>query len=246
MNLVSEINSSGLYGKVAENYIFSSGASDAVEPISALRNTFNDYQPVSAMTGYEPVSAMTGYYTKSEVDTEIGKIGAYLTAGLDASGNPDVANPSTKVIYLTKDSSLSVTDPYTEWIWLSATSAFEIIGETTINLSDYATTAALANKVDKVTGKGLSEEDFTSAYKDKLDSIASGAEVNVQANWSETATASDSYIANKPDLIIPLSSTQAEGGFTAPKYLKVVSAMPTGSNIDPDTIYLVAGTLTGT
>lgn len=89
-------------------------------------------------------------------------------------------------------------------------------------------------------------DELTSAYKDKLDSIASGAEVNVQADWSETAVASDSYIANKPDIIIPLSSTQAEGGFAAAKYLKVVSAMPTGSNIDPNTIYLVEGTLTGT
>ncbi len=105
--------------------------------------------------------------------------------------------------------------------------------------------AEVSAKVDKVAGKGLSEEDFTSAYKDKLDSIASGAEVNVQADWSETAVASDSYIANKPDIIIPLSSTQAEGGFAAAKYLKVVSAMPTGSNIDPDMIYLVAGTLIG-
>ena len=105
--------------------------------------------------------------------------------------------------------------------------------------------AEVSAKVDKVAGRGLSEEDFTSAYKDKLDSIAASAEVNVQSDWSETAADSDAYILNKPDVIIPLSSTQEEGGFAAAKYLKVVSAMPAGSNIDPDTIYLVAGTMTG-
>lgn len=43
----------------------------------------------------------------------------------------------------------------------------------------YAKTAdvntALANKVDAVSGKGLSTNDFTAAYKSKLDGIASGA-----------------------------------------------------------------------
>ena len=37
----------------------------------------------------------------------------------------------------------------------------------------------LEGKVDKVTGKGLSTEDYTTAEKTKLDGIESGAEVNV-------------------------------------------------------------------
>lgn len=50
---------------------------------------------------------------------------------------------------------------------------------TTYDLSPYAKTAdvnaALAKKVDVVSGKGLSTNDFTSAYKSKLDGISSGA-----------------------------------------------------------------------
>jgi hypothetical protein len=42
-----------------------------------------------------------------------------------------------------------------------------------------ATNTALANKVDKVIGKGLSTEDFTTADKTKLAGIESGAQVNV-------------------------------------------------------------------
>ena len=41
-----------------------------------------------------------------------------------------------------------------------------------------ATQTALNNKVDKVTGKGLSSEDYTSAEKTKLSGIESGAQVN--------------------------------------------------------------------
>ena len=39
---------------------------------------------------------------------------------------------------------------------------------------------------------------MSSTDKAKLNGIASGAEVNVQANWNETDTTSDSYIQNKP------------------------------------------------
>lgn len=72
-----------------------------------------------------------------------------------------------------------------------------------------------------------------SADKVKLDGIAAGANVNVQADWAETSTASDAYIANKPDIVIPLTSN----AFAAPTNIVVVSAMP--SSPDPTTIYLV-------
>lgn len=59
-------------------------------------------------------------------------------------------------------------------------------------------TDALANKVDKVTGKGLSTNDYTTTEKNKLAGIAEGAEVNVQSDWN--ATSGDAFIKNKPSL----------------------------------------------
>ena len=53
-------------------------------------------------------------------------------------------------------------------------------------------------KVDKVSGKGLSTNDFTTALKNKLDGIAAGAEVNVQSDWN--ATSGDAFILNKPTI----------------------------------------------
>ena len=46
--------------------------------------------------------------------------------------------------------------------------------------------------------------------KAKLDGVASGAEVNVQADWSETDSDSDAYIANKPTITTPVQSNWAE------------------------------------
>lgn len=57
-------------------------------------------------------------------------------------------------------------------------SAWDVLSGT-IDLSNYATVSQLNNKVDKVSGKGLSTNDFTNADKSKLDGIESGAEVNV-------------------------------------------------------------------
>ena len=51
-----------------------------------------------------------------------------------------------------------------------------------VDLSNYSTTAevqaALDNKVDKVEGKGLSTNDFTTTLLDKLNGITAGAQVN--------------------------------------------------------------------
>lgn len=43
----------------------------------------------------------------------------------------------------------------------------------------FATTEAMNGKVDKVDGKGLSTNDYTTAEKNKLSGVASGAQVNV-------------------------------------------------------------------
>lgn len=49
---------------------------------------------------------------------------------------------------------------------------------------------------------------MTAEQFNKLNNIAAGAEVNVQSDWSQTNTASDSYIKNKPDLKTVATSGQ--------------------------------------
>ncbi len=70
-----------------------------------------------------------------------------------------------------------------------------------------ATSTALGNKVDKVTGKGLSTNDLTNTLKSNYDNAythsqsahaPSNAEANVQSDWNETDNISDAFIKNKP------------------------------------------------
>lgn len=56
----------------------------------------------------------------------------------------------------------------------------------------------ISGKVDKVTGKGLSTEDYTTAEKTKLGNIEAGAQVNVKPDWN--ATSGDAEILNKPTI----------------------------------------------
>ena len=65
------------------------------------------------------------------------------------------------------------------------------------------------NKVDKVSGKGLSTNDLTAALKTNYDAAythstsahaPSNAEANVQSDWNVTDTTSDAYIKNKPSI----------------------------------------------
>lgn len=57
----------------------------------------------------------------------------------------------------------------------------------------------LDTKVDKVSGKQLSANDYTNEDKTKLAGIAAGAEVNVNADWN--AESGDAQILNKPTII---------------------------------------------
>lgn len=126
-------------------------------------------------------------------------------------------------------------------------------GNTTVHITE-AERTSWNNKVDKVSGKGLSTNDFTTTLKNKLDGISAGAEVNVQADWNETNTSSDAYIKNKPTIpegaklysstgqntdgaMTQKAVTDALGAITSIKFEVVTSLPATGA---AGTIYLKA------
>lgn len=92
----------------------------------------------------------------------------------------------------------SENDATTYYRWSTSTNTFTLIGEEGPYYTKSQANALLNNKVDKVAGKGLSENDFTNADKAKLDGISPGAEANVQSNYTENDASSDAYIQNRP------------------------------------------------
>lgn len=139
------------------------------------------------------------YYLKGEVDTKLSnKVDKVSGKGLSSNDyTTDHKNLVTKLG--NRDSTGSYTHVFQrrgtnqgDWDFLTTT---DIVVEQGVTLD-----SELYRKVDKVTGKGLSTNDFTTALKNKLDGIASGAEVNVQADWNQTNVNADDYIKNKPTI----------------------------------------------
>lgn len=132
------------------------------------------------------------YQTKTQVETLIATaISKSGHASFETADTvPAAADAKENVLYLVMN---STTDHYD--IYALVSGAVVLIDDTTVDLSGYATTAAmttaLAKKVNVVTGKELSTNDFTSAYKEKLDGIAEGATqeeytygVDADGKWS--------------------------------------------------------------
>jgi len=90
----------------------------------------------------------------------------------------------------------------TEWAAIQSGVTAELVTKLVALPTNADLTAALNNKVDKVTGKQLSTEDYTTEEKNKLAGIVNGAEVNVQSDWNVTDTNSDAFIKNKPQNLV--------------------------------------------
>lgn len=175
--------------------------SDSIEDLDGrLTNDEDDIAAISEVIPQDATSA-NKLVSETRLAQAIADFGGFEVVSLDPNTHePDVDDPSEKIIYLTKDSQSTATDPYTEWIYRE--SEWQIIGETTVDLSNYYTKTEtddlLDDKVDKETGKGLSTNDFTDAYQTKLDEIETSAQKNVQSDWEESDANSDAFIKNKP------------------------------------------------
>lgn len=155
--------------------------------------------------------------------------GINITASQISDFNTQVTNNTTVASHTTKLATISGTNTGDE---TNATikSKLGITTLTGVNTGDQD----LSGKVDKITGKGLSTNDYTDAEKTKLSNIAAGAEVNVNADWN--ATSGDAQILNKPTIdgsetkITAGSNVTITGNGTSTNPY-VVSASTSSSNV---------------
>ena len=135
-------------------------------------------------------------YNKDEIDEKFANFGGYTTANADASGYPDVAEPSTKFIYLVKMSNLPASsDNYKEWIYTSAeqTTAWECVGETTLDLSPYLTKAEAEDTYQPIGPYVTSSTNEISAVDEYYGLINDNGNVK----WSKIPDSDTTYTAGK-------------------------------------------------
>ena len=134
----------------------------------------------------------------SEVDILDAKIDAINFIDLEVVQTLPTTDIKTKTLYLVPKSLSEQGDVYDEYLYINST--WEHIGSTEADLSNYynrtevdtkidSLNELLNSKVDKVTGQGLSANNFTDGYKTKLDGIATGATKNtVENSLTSTST----------------------------------------------------------
>ena len=83
------------------------------------------------------------------------------------------------------------------------------------------------------------DNNFTDADKSKLDNIESGAEANVQANWTETNSSSDAYIQNKPTLAAVATSGSYNDLADQPTIPSGTQLLPPATPADEDKVLTV-------
>ena len=163
------------------------GTSYTKEPESRNEELLLQLKDVIEAGGLDP----DNYYTKDETDYEITEKVAEIVA--DA---PQDFNTLKEI---------------SDWIAGHEDSA------AAMNSAIRENTLAIAGKVDKVTGKGLSTEDYTSAEKTKLSGIETGANktiVDSALSYSSTNPVQNKVIATKLTDYVPKGgTTQLSGNF---------------------------------
>lgn len=156
---------------------------DNTDPAAPVISANNDYTnlvnkptALSAFTNDQgfitnTVNNLTNYYLKTatysaaEIDTLISNLQSLTVEIVETLPESDI---STHTIYLVN---VTGTTNYNQWMYIN--NAWSNLGSTSVDLTNYytktQTDTLLDGKVDKVTGYGLSQENFTSAYKAQLD-----------------------------------------------------------------------------
>lgn len=137
------------------------------------------------------VSSLTndaGYQTASDVASAIASIPQFEIKIVDAL-------PTTgqkMVLYLLPKTSVSGDNIYDEYIWLESTSSFELVGSTTVDLSDYYTKTETDQKLDTkqdtlTAGNGIKIENntITNTYEVPENVVTSDNYVNSRL-WKGT------------------------------------------------------------
>lgn len=153
------------------------------------------------------------------------------TANVDYDSEIELVTKGDGTKYLANDGTYKTVTVPTKVSELTNDSGYLV----NTDIANLATKDEVSTKVDKVSGKGLSTNDYTTNEKNKLAGIAAGAEVNVNADWS--ATSGDAMILNKPTIPSKTSQLTNDSGYITS------SAVDTKISSAVASVYRVKGTV---
>lgn len=167
----------------------------------------------------ETVNNLTNYYLKSETYTKA-EVNALITGfGFEVVATLPTENIKTNVIYLVPKQSPVTNNIKDEYIYITGT-GWELIGSTTMDLSNYVTTTQLnqtlqsylqsetdpvftASPAHGITSNDITnwnnKSDFSGSYNDLTDKPTIPA-AQIQSDWNQSDSTAKDYIKNKPSI----------------------------------------------
>jgi hypothetical protein len=181
----------------------------------------DEIQAMAALVTTEDVS-LNGIYVPNANGTTSGGRLVYYKPGTRENTKLEY-NVSLQGWYLIKNTVVQLsgqeegaTHPWTPQAWLDPRSPQSLPNGGTVTRAPLEILARRAADGTSNVAPATTSADglLSSSDKTKLNGIAAGAEVNVQANWTEADSGSDAFILNKPSTFAPSahSSSHASSG----------------------------------
>ncbi len=230
IDITGEITATTLIGNMRGATIFQAKAGEALtkgDPVYISGDDISGNKPIVSIADADDANKMPCFGLASETvnsNANINVVTFGTLSGLDTS-----SYSQGDILYISTTGTLTATKPSGE------SSLIQNIGKV---MRSHATAGSIkvggagrtndvpnlddgnvfiGNSSNQSETRSLTLEDvaetatnkhFTSSDNTKLDGIESGAEVNVQSNWTETNNASDSFIQNKPTTITGAEQTK--------------------------------------
>lgn len=167
----------------------------------------------------ETVNNLTNYYLKSETYTKA-EVNALITGfGFEVVSTLPTENIKTNVIYLVPKQSPVTNNIKDEYIYITGT-GWELIGSTSMDLSNYVTTTQLnqtlqsylqtetdpvfnASPAKNITSQDITnwnnKSTFSGSYNDLTDKPTIPT-AQIQSDWNQSDNTAKDYIKNKPSI----------------------------------------------
>lgn len=151
------------------------------------------------------VANLTNYYTKNEINTTIGNLATIQVQVVEDLPQTGDGN----VIYLKAKTAPEEGNGYDEYLWNGT--AFEKIGDTSINLSDYATTEYVEGQIQTVNGALTNLDTKVSGIGDRVTSLEAKQHATVAIPAAVINAGETSAEVTNVDNVISMYATDSDG-----------------------------------
>ena len=168
-------------------------------------STLDDYIKNKPDIAGSITAALENYYTKNEIDTTIGNLATIQISVVENLPETGAGN----VIYLKAKANPEEGNGYDEYLWNGT--AFEKIGDTSINLTGYATTEYVDGQIQTVNGALTNLDTKVSGIDDRVTALETKQHATVSIPAAVITAGTTSAEVTNVDNVISMYATDSDG-----------------------------------